>query len=45
MELAVPIDRMRFPRPARYEIAILFDRRELATQFIDVEAENDDEIR
>lgn len=45
MELAVPIDCMRLPRPGRYEIAILFDRRELATQFIDIEAENDDETR
>lgn len=45
MELAVPIDRMRFPSPARYEIAILFDGRELATQFVDTEGEDDDETR
>lgn len=45
MELAVPVDRMRVPQPGRYEIAILFDGRELATQFIDIEAEDDDETR
>ena len=45
MELAVPIDCMRLPRSGRYEIAILFDGRELATQFIEIEAENGDETR
>ncbi|MGH7090849.1 MAG: DUF6941 family protein, partial [Stellaceae bacterium] len=45
MELAVPIDCMRLPWPGRYEIAILFDGRELASQFIDIEAENDEAAR
>lgn len=45
MELAVPIECMRLPWPGRYEIAILFDGHELATQFIDIEAENDEAAR
>ena len=40
MELVLPIDSMRLPHPGRYEFAILFDRREVATQFIDAEVAN-----
>jgi hypothetical protein len=45
MELVLPIESMRFPSAGRYELAILFDGQELATQFIDAEVENDDETR
>lgn len=40
MELVLPIDSMRLRRPGRYEIAILLDGGELATQFIDAEVGN-----
>lgn len=43
MELVVPIDLMRLPHSGRYEIAILLDGQELATQFIDAEVANDEE--
>lgn len=43
MELVLPIESIGLPRPGRYEIAILFDGRELATQFIDAEVENGEE--
>jgi hypothetical protein len=45
MELVLPIDSVRLPRPGRYELAILFDGQELATQFIDAEVSNDSETR
>ncbi|HEX7378496.1 MAG TPA: hypothetical protein VF278_15360 [Pirellulales bacterium] len=45
MDLALPISSLRLPNLGRYEIAVLLDGRELATQFIDVEATNDDETR
>ena len=45
MEVGVPIDSMRLPRPGRYEIAVLLDGQELATQFINAEAANDTETR
>lgn len=37
IEVALPIDSMRLPHPGRYELAVLLDAQELATQFIDVE--------
>lgn len=40
MEVGLPIESMRLPNAGRYEIAILLDGRELATQFIDAEATN-----
>lgn len=40
MEVGLPIDSMRLPIAGRYEIAILLDGRELATQFIDAEVAN-----
>lgn len=40
MELVLPIDSLRLPRVGRYQIAILFDGREVATQFIDAEDDN-----
>ncbi|MGH7135009.1 MAG: DUF6941 family protein [Pirellulales bacterium] len=45
MELAVPIDSMRLPHLGRYEIAVLLDGQELATQFIDAEVADDDKTR
>ncbi|HVA51580.1 MAG TPA: hypothetical protein VNH11_34885 [Pirellulales bacterium] len=45
MELVLPIDAMRFPRPGRYELVILFEGQELATQFIDAEVSNGSETR
>lgn len=45
MELVVPLESIRLPRPGRYELAVLFDGYELATQFIDAEVANDDETR
>lgn len=43
MELALPITSLRLPRPGRYEIAVLFDGREVATQFIDAEVSDGQE--
>lgn len=40
MELVLPIDSMRLPSAGRYEIAIMLDGDELATQFIDAEVAN-----
>jgi hypothetical protein len=40
MELVLPIDSMRLPRAGRYEIALILDGDELATQFIDAEGAN-----
>jgi hypothetical protein len=40
MELALPIKSLRLPRPGRYELALLFDGQELATQLIDAEVAN-----
>lgn len=37
MELALPITSLRLPHAGRYEIAVLFDGREVAPQFIDAE--------
>lgn len=37
IEVALPIDSMRSPHPGRYELAVLLDAQEVATQFIDVE--------
>lgn len=34
MDLVLPLDSMRLPRPGRYEIAILLDGIDAATQFI-----------
>lgn len=45
MELVLPIESIRLPRAGRYEIAILFDGRELATQFIDAEVANGEETK
>ena len=40
MEVALPIHSLRLPYPGRYEIALLLNGRELATQFIDAEVAN-----
>ena len=43
MDLALPIASLRLPGPGRYEIAVLLDGQELATQFIDAEVADDGE--
>ena len=40
MELVLPIDSMRLPHAGRYEVALVLDGDELATQFIDAEVVN-----
>ncbi|HJT32242.1 MAG TPA: hypothetical protein VJ783_09385 [Pirellulales bacterium] len=45
IDLGLPIDSLRLPGPGRYELAILLDGHELATQLIDAESANDDETR
>lgn len=45
MELALPITSLRLPHPGPYEIAVLFDGREVATQFIDAEVSDGSETR
>jgi hypothetical protein len=40
MEMALPIKSLRLPRPGRYELALLFDAQELATQLLDAEVAN-----
>jgi hypothetical protein len=40
MDIALPVDTLRLPRPGRYELMVMLDGRELATQVFEAEVEN-----
>ncbi|HET6882542.1 MAG TPA: hypothetical protein VFI31_20415 [Pirellulales bacterium] len=40
MDLAIPIEAMRLPRPGRYKWVVYLNDEELAMQYFDAEAEN-----
>lgn len=43
MDVALPIDSLRLPDAGRYEVVLLLDGRELATQFFDAELDDGQE--
>ena len=43
MDVILPVDSLRLPHAGRYELAVLIDGEEIATQPIDAELENGEE--